>query len=310
MWSQVTTVETPAEPTGKGLNLRNRYTAVRDLTEQLASPLSFEDQCVQSMPDVSPTKWHRAHVTWFFETFLLRPHQPGYAPVHERYGYLFNSYYEAVGPRHPRPERGMIVRPDNAQITEYRRRVDEAMIAFIDSAAAQRPDLIELIELGLQHEQQHQELLLMDIKHVLSLNDFAPAYRDRTAEHHGLPAPQGWIEHPGGIVEIGHIDPGFGSFHFDNEGPRHSVLLQPHRLADRLVTNGEWSEFMADGGYGRSELWLSDGWRTINQEGWEAPLYWRPGPDGWENHTLNGVHPVDPGEPVVHVSYYEADAFA
>ncbi len=259
------------------------------------------------MPDVSPTKWHRAHVTWFFETFLLQPHQRGYAPVHERYAYLFNSYYEAVGPRHPRPERGLIVRPDNSQITEYRRRVDEEMVGFIDAVAGERPDLIELIELGLHHEQQHQELLLMDIKHVLSLNDFAPAYRERAAEPHASPSPQGWIDHPGGIVDIGHIG---HEFHFDNEGPRHSALLQPHRLGDRLVTNGEWLEFMADGGYRRADLWLSAGWHTIEHEDWDAPLYWRPGSDVWEIHTLNGVHPVDPAQPVVHVSYFEADAFA
>lgn len=303
----MTAVQNPAETAGNPVSLSSRYRAVRDLTEQLATPLSPEDQCVQSMPDVSPTKWHRAHVTWFFETFLLQPHEPGYAPLHERYAYLFNSYYEAVGPRHPRPERGLIVRPDNAQITEYRLRVDEAMVGFIDAVAADRPDLIELIELGLHHEQQHQELILMDIKHVLSLNDFAPAYRERAAEPQASPSPHRWVDHPGGIVDIGHRG---RDFRFDNEGPRHSALLQPHRLADRLVTNGEWLEFIADGGYHRADLWLSAGWLTIKQQDWDAPLYWQRGADGWEIHTLNGVHLVDPSQPVVHVSYFEADAFA
>lgn len=259
------------------------------------------------MPDVSPTKWHRAHVTWFFETFLLVAHQSGYERVDERYNFLFNSYYEAIGARHARPDRGLITRPTNDEVTEYRRRVDESMVAFIENVAADRPGLLELVELGLHHEQQHQELLLMDIKHVLSRNPFSPAYRTRRREPSGPAPAMGWVEHEGGIVDIGHMGDGF---HFDNEGPRHRALVHAHRLADRLVTAGEWLDFMADDGYHRPELWLSDGWHHIRAAGWEAPEYWRVGDSGWEIHTLNGVTPVESAEPVVHVSFYEADAYA
>jgi ergothioneine biosynthesis protein EgtB len=288
-------------------SLAERFLAVRGETEALAAPLSAEDQQVQSMPDVSPTKWHRAHITWFFETFLLVPHQPGYERVDEAYNFLFNSYYEAVGARHPRPDRGLITRPTNDEVTEYRRRVDDAMAAFIETTAADRSDLLELVELGLHHEQQHQELLLMDIKHVLSRNPFSPAYRPQPVRSAGPVPSLGWVDHAGGIVEIGHAGDGF---HFDNEAPRHQALVHPHRLADRLVTAGEWLEFMADDGYHRPELWLSDGWHHIGKAGWEAPEYWSVGDDGWQIHTLNGVTPVDPAEPVVHVSFYEADAYA
>lgn len=287
--------------------LVDRFLDVRAQTEALAAPLSAEDQQVQSMPDVSPTKWHRAHITWFFETFLLVPHQPGYERVEDSYNFLFNSYYEAVGARHPRPDRGLITRPSNDEVTDYRRRVDESMVGFIETVAAGRPELLELVELGLHHEQQHQELLLMDIKHVLSRNPFAPAYRTQARRPAGPVPSLGWVDHDGGLVEIGHDGDGF---HFDNEGPRHQALIHPHRLADRLVTAGEWLDFMADDGYHRPELWLSDGWHHICKAGWEAPEYWRVGDDGWELHTLNGVVPVDHAEPVVHVSYYEADAFA
>ena len=297
---------TPQSPANVG-SLVDRFLAVRRETETLAAPLSAEDQQVQSMPDVSPTKWHRAHITWFFETFLLVPHQPGYERVEEFYNFLFNSYYEAVGARHPRPDRGLITRPTNDEVTDYRRRVDDSMVRFVEQVAADRPELIALIELGLHHEQQHQELLLMDIKHVLSRNPFSPAYRELDRRPAGPVPTLGWVEHAGGIVEIGHDGDGF---HFDNEGPRHQALIHPHRLADRLVTAGEWLDFMADDGYHRPELWLSDGWHHICKVGWEAPEYWRVGDDGWEIHTLNGVTPVDHAEPVVHVSYYEADAYA
>ena len=294
------TVFAPATP-----DLATRYLAVRDRTEALAAVLSPEDQVVQSMPDVSPTKWHRAHTTWFFETFLLAPH--GAAPVEEYYGYLFNSYYEAVGDRHPRPERGMITRPDCAEVAAYRHRVDEGMLRLIDGGAGDEPATLALIELGLHHEQQHQELLLMDIKHGLSCNPFAPAYEPRPTPPSSAVPELGWIDHPGGIVGIGHDD---DAFHFDNEGPRHRSLVPTHRLADRLVTNGEWLDFMADGAYTDPSLWLSAGWHAVNAQGWEAPLYWRRDHEGWEVHTLTGVRPVDPGAPVVHVSYFEADAFA
>ena len=289
------------------VTLKERYLAVRSDTEALAAPLSPEDQQVQSMPDVSPTKWHRAHITWFFETFLLVPHQPGYQPVQAAYTFLFNSYYESVGARQPRPDRGLMTRPSNDEVTEYRRRIDESMVLFIETTAADRPELLDLIELGLQHEQQHQELIMMDIKHVLSRNPFSPAYRALTHVSGGSTPDLGWIDHPGGLIEIGHEGDGF---HFDNEGPRHQALLHPHRLANRLVTAGEWLEFKADDGYHRPELWLSDGWHQIRSTGWEAPGYWNVGEAGWEIHTLNGVYPVDQSEPVVHVSYYEAEAYA
>jgi len=294
--------------------LSRAYADVRAHTERLAAPLSPEDQTVQSMPDVSPTKWHRAHVTWFFETFLLQPNRPGYRVHHPRYGYLFNSYYEAVGPRHARPQRGLLSRPGAAEVTAYRGHVDAAMTAWLDQVPELAPDLAALVELGLQHEQQHQELLLMDIKHVLSCNPLLPAYLPGAAAGSttGAPPPLGWLPCAGGTVEIGHGGEGFA---FDNEAPRHAVLLQPFALADRPVTAGEWLAFMHDGGYRRPELWLSDGWATVRAEGWEAPLYWhRDGDDGeagdWQVFTLGGPRPPDPAEPVCHVSYYEADAYA
>ncbi|MFV0257063.1 MAG: ergothioneine biosynthesis protein EgtB [Acidimicrobiales bacterium] len=294
--------EAPSAP------LVDRYHATRRLTEDLSSVLSPEDQTVQSMPDCSPTKWHRAHTTWFFETFLLGP--AGIEPVDERYGYLFNSYYEAVGERHPRPERGMVTRPGVRSVTDYRNRVDEAMSALIVDRGDE-PDLIDLVTLGIHHEQQHQELLLMDAKHLLSANQWAPAYVERSWRPATDPGPLGFVDRPGGTVEVGHdaerADAGFA---FDNESPRHQALLQPHALADRLVTCGEWLAFMADGGYDEPTLWLSDGWYRAQAEGWRAPLYWSFGEDGWTVHTLTGRRPVDPHEPVCHVSFYEADAYA
>jgi ergothioneine biosynthesis protein EgtB len=301
MWPPVTTADLTTHV------LALRYQSIRDQTEALASVLSPEDQVVQSMPDVSPTKWHRAHITWFFETFLLLPHSPGYEPVEEYYGYLFNSYYEAAGDRHPRADRGLITRPTNDQVADYRRRVDASMQALITSLAGEQRKIVELIELGLHHEQQHQELILMDIKHVLSRNPFSPAYDDRLARSSAPVPPLGWVDHPGGIVSIGHKGDGF---HFDNEGPRHDALIPAHRLADRATTNGEWLEFMADGGYSNAALWLSDGWHTVRRESWDAPLYWHRSDDGWAIHTLYGERSVDPSEPVVHISFYEADAFA
>ncbi len=260
--------------------------------------------------DVRP----RTLVTWFLETFLLQPHVVGYTPVEPSYAYIFNSYYEAVGARHPRSERGLITRPDNADVAAYRARVDESMHRLLASDLGHLPGVVEL---GLQHEQQHQELLLMDIKHVLSRNPFAPAYDERGAPDTSPVPPPGWVDHGGGISTIGHrIDGRFldgassTDFFFDNEGPCHQVLLHPHRLADRLVTNGEWLEFMAAGSYSDPRIWLSDGWRTVSTLGWEAPLYWRRTTDGWVVHTLTGTRPIDPGEPVAHVSYYEAEAFA
>jgi ergothioneine biosynthesis protein EgtB len=295
----------PAAPS----DLLEDYARVRATTERLASVLSAEDQTVQTMPDVSPTKWHRAHVTWFFETFVLGEYDSRYSAFDETYAYIFNSYYEAVGARHPRPERGLLSRPGIEQIARYRSHVDGAMDALLRDTS--QPGLVDLVTLGLHHEQQHQELLLMDIKHVLSRNPIHPAYLAGAPARAGVAPPKaGWLEHSGGPVEIGHRGDGFG---FDNEFPRHTVHLAPFALADRPVTCGDWLSFMEDDGYARPEFWLSDGWAVVNAQGWDAPLYWLRDPDQpdrWLQFTLSGLRPVDPDEPVCHVSYYEADAFA
>ena len=285
---------------------RARFHDVRAFTERLAQPLSAEDQTVQTMPDVSPTKWHRAHTTWFFETFVLSPHAEGYEVVDPAYGYLFNSYYEGVGPRHARPRRGHLTRPGVAEIAAYRRAVDEAMDAFMDGDVDR--DVAALVELGLNHEQQHQELLLMDIKHVLATNPLRPAYApdDQATPRPAAPDDE-WIGHPGGVVRTGH---GGDAFHYDNEGPRHDELLAPFALRSTLVTAGDWLEFIEDGGYRQPALWMSDGWAAVQADEWEAPGYWTLGSDGWSIHTLCGPRAVDPAEPVVHASWYEADAFA
>jgi ergothioneine biosynthesis protein EgtB len=284
-----------------------RYEEVRSHTEQLAAPLSPEDQTVQSMPDVSPTKWHRAHVTWFFETFLLADNEPGFAPFQDKYWFLFNSYYEAVGPRYARAERGVISRPGAHDVGRYRGNVDARvrdLIGKLDEGTLTK--LSETIQLGFHHEQQHQELLLMDIKHVLSLNPLQPVYAG-TRSSASEPDRLGWVDFEGGLVEIGHRG---ADFSFDNELPLHQVFLRPFRLADRLVTNGEWSAFMAEGGYRRPEFWLSDGWALAQAEGWQAPFYWSEADGVWFEHTLHGTWPVNPGLPVSHVSHYEADAYA
>lgn len=287
--------------------LLGRFDEVRSHTERLAAPLSPEDQTVQSMPDVSPTKWHRAHVTWFFETFLLADNEAGFTPYQDQYWFLFNSYYEAVGPRYARAERGVISRPGAHDVGLYRGNVDGRVRDLIDRLDQGSLDkLAATIELGFHHEQQHQELLLMDIKHVLSLNPLQPVYAGTPAAP-SEPDALGWVEVDGGLVEIGHRDAGFS---FDNELPLHQAWLEPYRLADRLVTNGEWLEFMADGGYRRADLWLSDGWAKVNNEGWTAPFYWSEHDGVWFEHTLHGTWPVDPGLPVSHVSHYEADAYA
>jgi ergothioneine biosynthesis protein EgtB len=283
----------------------NRFLAVRALTEQLAAPLSPEDQTVQSMPDASPAKWHLAHTTWFFETFLLRSHAAGYRIFDPVYEYLFNSYYEAVGPRHPRPQRGMITRPGVEEVLAYRRHVTEAMAHLIERAS---DECTPLIELGLHHEQQHQELLLMDIKHLLSLNPLKPAYAPSLgAAAGGKAAPFGWLEFEGGLMSIGHAGEGFA---FDNEGPRHRVWVEPFALATRLVTCGEYAAFIEDGGYCRPEFWLSAGWDCVNQRGWEAPLYWEKDGRRWMIFTLGGLRSLGDEEPVCHVSAYEAAAYA
>lgn len=287
--------------------LVQRYAEVRSFTERLADPLSPEDQTVQSMPDVSPTKWHRAHVTWFFETFLLADNEPDFAPFQDEYWFLFNSYYEAVGPRHERPLRGVISRPGAHDVGRYRMNVDARvadLIARLDDGAL--ATLAPVIELGFQHEQQHQELLLMDIKHVLSLNPLRPAYGG-TKSVQAESDRMGWVDFDGGLTEIGAQGDDFA---FDNELPRHRQWVPPFRIADRLVTNAEWLAFMADDGYRRPELWLSDGWAKVTEGGWRAPLYWSQVDDVWLEHSLHGTWPVNPGLPVCHVSHYEADAFA
>jgi ergothioneine biosynthesis protein EgtB len=294
----------PTQDPGALLEL---YGDVRARTEALAAPLSPEDQTVQSMPDTSPTKWHRAHVTWFFETFVLADHEPEFAPFQDQYWFLFNSYYETVGPRYSRPMRGVISRPGAHEVGEYRHNVDERMQHLLTTLDDGRlAKLAATIELGFHHEQQHQELLLMDIKHVLSLNPLRPAYAGRAAPPSD-PDRFGWVDFEGGLVEIGHQGERFS---FDNELPRHEQWLRPFRLADRLVTNGEWLEFMLDGGYTRHKLWLSNGWAKIQDSGWQAPQYWIEQDGVWFEHTLNGTRPLDLGLPVSHVSHYEADAFA
>jgi ergothioneine biosynthesis protein EgtB len=287
----------------------NAFRSVRAETERRAAFLSAEDQVVQSMPDASPTKWHRAHVSWFFEQFLLRPHAKDYRPFDECFAYLYNSYYVSAGPRQARPQRGLITRPSADEVTAYRRHVDDAVARLIESTNT-LADLAPIIEIGLHHEQQHQELLLTDILHAFSLNETHPAYDPQWQwpQPPRVSAAQArrdaWLA---GIHSIGH---GGSGFCFDNERPAHQVLLQPVRLAASLVSNGEWLEFMANGGYATPTLWLSDGWATVEAQGWQAPGYWRVIDGAWFAMTLGGLRPIDPALPVCHVSYYEADAFA
>ena len=288
--------------------LERRLFATRRLSQELASPLSAEDMTVQAMDDASPTKWHLAHVTWFFETFVLAKHLPGYRLFDETFGYCFNSYYESLGPRQPRPRRGLLTRPSSERVMAYRDHVDEALATLFTRDIGSVPDVVRLIEVGINHEQQHQELILTDILALFAANPLRPAYfpRDRSVDETG-PDPMDWIDFPVGIHEVGYNGDGFA---WDNESPRHEVLIHPFRLADRLVTNAEWLAFMEDGGYSTASLWLSDGWATVNREGWEAPLYWERRDGQWFQMTLEGLQPVDWRAPVCHVSYFEADAFA
>ncbi|AWK87258.1 ergothioneine biosynthesis protein EgtB [Azospirillum thermophilum] len=295
-----------------GEGLAARYSRVRAGTMALAEGLSAEDMTVQSMPDASPVKWHLAHTSWFFETFLLTPGLPGYRPFHPSFGYLFNSYYEAVGARHPRPMRGLLTRPGVAEVIAYRRHVDEAMAALL---AQGREEPAALVALGLAHEEQHQELIVMDLLHLLSLNPLAPAWKPMRRPAPCEADPGRWLSFDGGIRSIGwdgshHGSHCGGGFAFDNEGPRHEVLLRPFRLFSRPVTNGEWLAFIEAGGYGEPSLWLSDGWAAVQAQGWQAPAYWRRRDDGWTGFTPAGDLPFDPDAPVCHVSFYEADAFA
>ena len=284
-----------------GPSLARAYGAVRAHTEMLTAPLSAEDAVIQSMPDASPVKWHLAHTSWFFETVILSK-RAGYKPFDPRFAYLFNSYYEALGPRHPRPRRGLITRPSLDEVYAFRAHVDAAM-----AQACEDESLHDAIMLGLHHEQQHQELILTDIKHVFFCNPLLPAYRQDAPARHAQLAQQS-VTLPGGISLVGHDGTGFA---FDNETPRHQVLLRPFRIATHPVSNGEYRAFIADGGYRRAEFWLSDGWAQVQQEGWEAPLYWLKDDDGSESiFTLSGVQPLDPHAPVSHVSFYEAAAYA
>ncbi len=294
--------------------LAARYAAVRAQTLALAAPLSEADCQVQSMPDASPTKWHLAHVTWFFETFVLERFEPGFQPHHPAFRVLFNSYYQGVGDQHPRAQRGLITRPDLAAVRAYRANVDARMAALLagppDTASQAERD--RLVELGLQHEQQHQELLLTDVLHLLSCNPLAPAYRaPPTTPLQPAPGPRvalDWVGFAGGLVEIGHAGPGFA---FDNEGPRHRHWLPPYALASRLVSQGEWAEFIEDGGYRDARWWLSAGWDWLCAQGIEAPLYWRRDPaGGWQRFTLAGLQALEADAPVCHISHFEADAYA
>jgi ergothioneine biosynthesis protein EgtB len=295
---------TPAATTAGAL--AERYRAVRGATASLAAPLSPEDCQVQSMADASPVKWHLAHTTWFFETFVLERAEPAFAPFDPAFRVLFNSYYNTVGPQHARPARGLVSRPSLDAVRSYRADVDARVLACLERGAPEA-DVLRTVEIGLHHEQQHQELIVTDVKHALAQSPLLPAYRELAAAPRGDVPPLRFETFAEGIRWIGH---GARGFAFDNEGPRHRVLLPAFSLASRCTTNGEYAAFMADGGYDRPELWLSDGWAWRQAEGIQAPLYWHCDGDAWTTQTLGGVRAVRPDEPVVHVSWYEASAFA
>jgi ergothioneine biosynthesis protein EgtB len=289
--------------------LTERLFATRNFSTTLAAPLSAEDQVVQANDDASPTKWHLAHTTWFFETFLLKKHLPFYREFDPSFGYCFNSYYEAEGERHPRSTRGLLTRPSHDSVIAYRAHVDDGLAALC-ARKDNHPDVAALIETGINHEQQHQELLLTDILSLFAANPLRPAYLTKALEQIPASAPQRpltWTTFPSGIHQIGAQG---DSFSFDNEGPRHDALLQPFRIADRLVTNGEWIDFVNEGGYRDPTFWLADGWATVRREGWKAPLYWDERDGTWLQMSLSGQSEMDLQAPVRHVSYYEADAFA
>ncbi len=284
--------------------LGDRFQDVRYATEALAAELTEEDQCVQSMPDASPAKWHRAHTTWFFEQFVLVPHVAGYQVFDPAFVFLFNSYYEAVGPRHPRPSRGLLTRPSAARVTGYRRHVDAAMLRAIPDFPQ---EVQEVIELGLYHEQQHLELLVTDMLHAFSGNPLYPAMIAGWHEPRGHAGETTFVPRPDGLHRIGHAAPGFC---FDNETPAHRVYLHPHAIASHLVRNREWADFIQDNGYRTPSLWMSDGWAAVREAGWSAPLYWQEQDGAWFQMGLGGRLPLVPDAPVRHISWYEADAFA
>jgi ergothioneine biosynthesis protein EgtB len=300
------TVLTAPKPKTESIPLRDRLLETRRLSSALAAPLSDEDQVVQAMDDASPTKWHLAHTTWFFEAFLLKRFLPGYRVFDERFEYCFNSYYESVGARQPRAKRGLLTRPSAEEVRAYRKFLDAALARLFDTEL--QPEAAALIELGINHEQQHQELLLTDILSLFAAEPLKPAYREGDP---GIGAgdapPLGWVAFDGGIFELGHDGDGFA---YDNEGPRHEELIRPFKLADRCVTNAEWVEFIKDGGYATPTLWLADGWNAVKSHEWTGPLYTEQAEGGMMQMSLLGFRPVDPAAPVSHISYYEADAFA
>jgi ergothioneine biosynthesis protein EgtB len=284
------------------------FRRVRAETERRASHLSAEDQIVQSMADASPAKWHRAHVTWFFEQFLLVPNDPGYRIFDERFPFLFNSYYVAAGPRHARPQRGLITRPNGEEVAAYRTHVDAAVERLIADVPVENSERVfSILEIGLHHEQQHQELLITDILHAFAQNPTGPVYDASWKSPRGAQGPRGFVDVPAGIHAVGHDGQGY---RFDNETPRHDELIPNVRIARHLVSNAEWLQFIDAGGYATPSLWLSDGWTAVQAEGWLAPGYWRQMGDAWHAMTLAGLQPVDPAVPVTHISYYEAEAFA
>lgn len=298
-------VDRPGETAG---TIAACYHKVRAFTERLCEPLETEDYVIQSMPDASPTKWHLAHTSWFFETFVLAPSVPGYRSPNPQYDYLFNSYYNSVGQRHPRPKRGLLSRPTVADVYSYRARVDVAMLELLRTLDAERLQALEpVLILGLHHEQQHQELILTDIKHALSENPMRPVYHEREEERTRETQLLKWVHFPEGVTWIGHAGNGFA---FDNEGPRHREFLDGFALGSRLVTNAEYMAFMDDGGYRHPQWWLSAGWNAAQEGGWHAPLYWEKRDGHWGSFTLSGLQPVNGEEPVCHVSYYEADAYS
>jgi ergothioneine biosynthesis protein EgtB len=293
--------------TGDGTDLEDAYRTVRRCTETLCVPLVSEDYVIQSMPDASPVKWHLAHTTWFFETFLLAPYMPGYRPFHPQFRFLFNSYYQGVGPRWPRPQRGLLSRPTAVEVFGYRAYVDKHAVCLLREAGTEAlRQIATTVILGVHHEQQHQELILTDLKHAWAANPLHPVYRAVSLEE-GIPPRSSWLAIPPGLAWIGHEGSGFA---FDNESPRHRTWLNGFQLACRLVTNAEYLAFISDGGYDRPELWLSDGWAARQAQGWEAPLYWVEEGGEWSMTTLAGPRRIRPDEPVCHVSYYESDAFA
>jgi ergothioneine biosynthesis protein EgtB len=296
-----------ASATADGAALEEGYRFVRRWTEALCEPLASEDYVVQSMPDASPVKWHLAHTTWFFETFLLEPHLEGYQPFHPQFRFLFNSYYQGIGPRWPRHQRGLLSRPTVVEVFGYRAYVDKHVARLLRAAGSEElRQVATIVVLGVQHEQQHQELILTDLKHAWASNPLNPVYREQLLKD-GPPVCHRWLTFPSGLASIGHNGSGFA---FDNESPRHQVWLNGFQLANRLVTNAEYLAFVNDGGYDRPELWLSDGWSTRQAQGWSAPLYWTEQNGEWSMSTLAGPRRLCNDEPVCHVSYYEADAFA